>query len=218
VGVDFPADFMTPALAGRKASYEVEIVQVKERHLPDVNEAFAKALEAESLEALRAGVKHDLENEVKFQRERSAKDQIVRELLARVKCELPESIVNTETRSAVYNIVQEQTKRGASRESIEAQKDQIFGFAAASAKERVKASFLLGRIAEAENIRVEQSELSQRVMIMAAQYQMPVQKLVKQLDERNGFGEIQEQILTAKVLNFLVENAKVEEFVPEKKA
>ena len=218
VGVDFPADFMTPALAGQKGSYDVEIVQVKERHLPEVNEEFAKTLEAASLQALRDGVKSDLENEVKFQRERSGKDQVVRELLSRVKCELPESIVTSETRSAVYNIVQEQTQRGASREAIESQKDQIFSFAAASAKDRVKASFLLGRIAEKENIKVEQQEISQRVLMMAAQYQMPVQKLVKQLDERNGFGEIHEQVLTAKVLNFLVANAKVEEFTPEKKA
>ncbi|MBI3875158.1 MAG: trigger factor, partial [Verrucomicrobia bacterium] len=216
--VDFPADFMAQPLAGKKGSYEVEIVQVKERHLPEVNDEFAKSFGGENLEKLRAGVKADLENEVKFQRERSAKDQVVRELLARVKCDLPESIVTSETRSVVYNIVQEQTQRGATRESIESQKDQIFNFAAASAKDRVKAMFLLGRIAEKEGVKVEQQEVSQRVLTMAAQYQMPVQKLVKQLDERGGFSEIHEQILTAKVLNLLVEQAKVEEVQPEKKA
>ncbi len=218
VEVEFPADFMVPPLAGKKASYEVDVLQVKERHLPEVNDEFAKAFQAESLEKLRAGVKTDLENEVKFQRERSAKDQVVRELLARVKCDLPESIVSNETRSVVYNIVQEQTQRGATREAIESQKDQIFGFAAASAKDRVKASFLLGRIAEKEGIKVEQKEIADRVTLMAAQYQMPVQKLVRQLEERNGFGEIHEQILTAKVLNLLVAEAKTEEFVPERKA
>ncbi len=218
VAVDFPADFMAQPLAGKKGSYEVEIVQVKERHLPEVNDEFAKTFGGENLEKLRAGVKADLENEVKFQRERSAKDQVVRELLARVKCDLPESIVTSETRSVVYNIVQEQTQRGATRESIESQKDQIFNFAAASAKDRVKAMFLLGRIAEKEGVKVEQQEVSQRVLTMAAQYQMPVQKLVKQLDERGGFGEIHEQILTAKVLNLLVEQANVEEVQPEKKA
>lgn len=218
VAVDYPADFMVPLLAGKKGAYDVEILQVKERHLPEVNEEFAKSFGAESLEKLHAGVKADLENEVKFQRERSGRDQIVRELLARVKCDLPESVVNIETRSVVHNIVQEQTQRGASREAIESQKDQIFGFATASAKDRVKAGFLLGRIAEKEQIKVEQKEIADRVTLMAAQYQMPVQKLVKQLDERGGFGEIHEQILTAKVLSFLVESAKTEEFVPERKA
>lgn len=218
VGVDFPADFMAQPLAGKQGSYEVEIVQVKERHLPEVNEEFAKSFGAESLEKLREGVKADLENEVKFQRERSAKDQVVRELLARVKCDLPETVVNSETRSVVYNIVQEQTQRGATRESIESQKDQIFNFAAASAKDRVKAMFVLARIAEKEGVKVEQPEVTQRVLAMAAQYQMPVPKLVKQLDERGGFNEIHEQILTAKVLNLLVERAKVEEVPREQKA
>ncbi len=211
VTVDFPADFVAPALAGKKGVYAVEINQVKERHLPEVDEAFAKSFGAESLEKLREGVKTDLQNELNLKQSRAVRDQLVRELLNRVTCDLPESIVSAETRSVVYNIVQENQQRGVTKEVIEAQKQQIFSVASNSAKERVKAMFLLNRIAQKEGIKVEQQELAQRVHYMAQQYQMPVQKLVKQLEERNGFGEIQEQILSAKVLDFLQLNAQIED-------
>ena len=214
VTVDFPAEFVAPQLAGKKGSYDVEVVQVKERVLPDVNEEFAKSFGAESLDKLREGVRADLQNELNFKQGREARDQIVTQLLSGVKCDLPESVVLQETRSAVYNIVQQSQKRGATQETINAQKDQIFSVANNSAKERVKAMFLLGRIAEKEGIKSEQPEIIQRVHQMAQQYQLTVEKMVKQLQERGGFEEINEQIVTSKVLDFLVLNAKVEEVAP----
>ena len=57
----------------------------------------------------------------------------------------------------------------------------------------------------------EQQEILERVQAMAQQYQMPIQKLIKQLEERGGFGEIHEQIIVGKVLDFLQLQASVEE-------
>jgi trigger factor len=211
VNVDFPADFVAQPLSGKKGEYAVEVLQVKERVMPELNEEFAKSFGAESLDKLREGVKTDLQNELNFKQSRGVRDQLIRGLLDKVKCDLPETVVNNETRNVVYSIVQENQQRGISKETIEQQKDQIFSVANNSAKDRVKAMFILARIAEKENIKVEQPEVAQRVMAMAQQYQMTVQKLVKQLEERNGFGEIHEQILTAKVLDFLQLHAKIEE-------
>jgi trigger factor len=211
VTVDFPADFVSQPLAGKKGVYDVEIVQVKERSLPELNDEFAKSFGAPDLEKLREGVKTDLQNELNHKQGRAVRDQLVRELMGRVTCDLPESIVTNETRNVVYNIVHENQQRGVAKDIIEKQKDEIFSIASNSAKDRVKAMFVLSRIAEKEGIKVEQAEVSRRVLAMSQQYQMPVQKLVKQLEERNGFGEIQEQIMTAKVLDFLELHAKIEE-------
>ncbi|HKI69687.1 MAG TPA: trigger factor, partial [Verrucomicrobiae bacterium] len=66
VNVEFPADFVTKELAGKKGVYEVEVVEVKERILPAIDDAFAKSYGAENLEKLREGVRRDLENELKY--------------------------------------------------------------------------------------------------------------------------------------------------------
>jgi trigger factor len=217
VNVDFAADFVTPQLQGKKGVYEVEVVEVKEKVLPELNDELAKSYGAESLEKLREGVRTDLGNELKYKKESSVRGQVVQALLDNVKCELPESVVLQETRNVVYNIVGENQKRGVAKEVIDQQKNEIFNSANATAKDRVKASFLFQKIAEKESIKVEQNEILQRIQQLAANYQMPADKFVKELQKRNGVQEIVEQLQSEKVIDFLVQNAKIEEVEPERK-
>ena len=214
VTVDFPAQSVAPQLAGKQGVYEVEIVQVKEKSLPEVNDEFARSYGAEELAKLRAGVEADLQSELNHKLKRSVRDQLVRELLNRVKCELPESIVLSETRTVVYDIVRENQQRGVSKATIEQQKDQIFSVANNSAKDRIKAAFILGRIAEKEGIKADPKEIAQRILWLAQQYNISPEQMEKQLRERNGMGEIEEQIISAKVFDFLELQASVEDVLP----
>jgi len=211
VNVDFPADFVTKELAGKKGVFEVEIVEVKEKVLPPVDDAFAKKYDAENLDKLRAGVRRDLENELKYSQEKAVRGQIVRGLLDRVNFDLPEVAVAHETRNVVYDIVRENSKRGVTRDLIEKQKDEIYSAATRSAKERVKLAFLIQHIAEKENIRVSQEEVLQHAQALAAMYQIPPEKFLKDLQKRNGVTELYDQIAHEKVLAFLEQNAKIEE-------
>lgn len=211
VNVDFPADFVTPQLQGKKGVYEVEVVEVKEKILPALDEAFAKSFGAENMEKLREGVRRDLENELNYSQNKSVRDQVIRALLNRVNFDLPESAVQQETRNVVYDLVRENQKRGISRDLIEQQKDQIYSAAAQNAKERVKVQFLLHKIAEKESLKISNEEITHRIGTLASVYQIPVEKFVKDLQKRNGFGEIYEQLLTEKAVNFLQENAKIED-------
>jgi trigger factor len=210
VNVDFPADFVTKQLAGKKGVFEVEVVEVKEKVLPPVDDELAKKFGAENLEKLRAGVRVDLENELKYSQVKAVRGQIIDALLAGANFELPETAVAHETRNVVYNIVQENSKRGVPRELIEKQKEEIYTAAARSAKERVKLAFLVQHIAEQEKIQVTQEEVLQRIQSLAAAYQIPPDKFVKDLQKRNGINELYDQIAHEKVFNFLEINAKIE--------
>ena len=211
VNVDFPADFVTRELAGLKGVYQVEVVEVKEKHLPAIDDAFAKSFGAEDLAKLRAGVRVDLENELKYSQEKAVRGQLIGSLLNRVNFDLPEVVVARETRNVVYSIVQENTKRGVGRELIEQQKEGIYTAAARSAKDRVKLSFLVQRIAAKENLQITQEEVIHRIQALAQSYQIPVEKFIKDLQKRNGVNEIYEQIAHEKVLQFLELNAQIEE-------
>ena len=82
--VDFPADFVTPQVAGKKGSYEVEVVEVKEKALPALDDALAKTYGAENIEKLQGGVRKDLENELKFKQDRTLRNELIGALLNRV--------------------------------------------------------------------------------------------------------------------------------------
>ena len=214
VTVTFPTDFVTPQLAGKPGAFEVEVVQVKEKTLPELNDELAKSYGAENVERLREGVRKDLDNELKYKTKRTTRDQLMRELLNRVNFDLPESVVLNETRHVVYDLVRENQQRGMSREAIDQQKDQIFSFATHSAKERVKAAFVLGRIADQEGLKADQKEVTQRILVLAEQYQIKPDQLIKQLQERNGLAEIEEQIVTSKVMDLLEQHARFEDVLP----
>ena len=175
-----------------------------------LDDALAKAYDAENLDKLLTGVRRDLENELKYKQTKDTRGQIIRALLERVNFELPETAVAQQTRNVVYNIVNENAKRGVSRDLIEKEKDSIYAAAAGSAKEQVKLSFLIQRIAEKEDLKVAQEEILKRVQSMAAMYQMPPDKFLKDLQKRNGLVEIYDQLAHEKVMEFLENNAKIE--------
>jgi trigger factor len=210
VNVDFPADFVTKELAGKKGAFEVEIVEVKEKVLPPVDDELAKKYEAASLEKLREGVRRDLENELKYSQAKAVRGQIIDALLGGANFDLPETAVAHETRNVVYNIVQENSKRGVPRDLIEKQKEEIYTAAARSAKDRVKLAFLVQHIAESEGIKVSQEEVLRRVQSLAAAYQIPPDQFIKDLQKRNGVNELYDQIAHEKVLEFLEINARIE--------
>jgi trigger factor len=214
VTVDFPAGFLIPELVGKKGVYEVELTEVKEKILPAVDDAFAKSFGAETLEKLRQGVRRDLENELNLKVHKAARNQILRSLLDRVHFDLPETAVAQETRNVVYDIVQENAKRGVGRETIEQQKEQIYSAATHGAKERVKVAFLLQRIAEKEDIKVSQEEIGRRIAHLAGMYGIEPQKFAKDLQKRNGLIEIYDQVMNEKVLDLLEQQAKIEEVAP----
>lgn len=214
VNIDFAADFVTKELAGKKGVFAVEVVEVKERTLPAMDDAFAKTYGAEDLAKLRAGVRADLQNELNSKQTRDLRNQVAKGLLDQVACELPESLVAQETRNIVYQIVQENQGRGITKEAIDQQKDQIYGAANLGAKERVKASFVFQRVAEKEGIKVSREEINQRIYALSQSYQMAPDKFVKELEKRDGVSELYGQLLNEKVIDFLQQHSKIEDVAP----
>ena len=215
VTVTIPNDFIYEELVGKEARYEIEIVQVKEKSLPELDDKFAKGFGAESMDKLREGVENDLKNELEYSLKKSVRNQCVDKLLDAVNCDLPETIVNEATRLGVHNIVQQNHQRGVGKEVIDENKDRIYANAKADAEVRVKANYILSKIAEKEGIKVTDQELSRQVAAMATQQKVKPQKLAQHLKDNGTIYQVQEEILNAKVIDLLEEKAKVTEIDPK---
>ena len=143
----------------------------------------------------------------------------MRALLGRVNFELPETAVAQETRNVVYDLVRENAQRGVSREVIEKQKEQIYSAATHNAKERVKVA-----VPAAEDRRegrhqgVAGGDRAAACSYLAAMYQIPPEKFLKDLQKRNGLIEIYDQIMNEKVIDFLEKNAKYEDVAADASA
>lgn len=214
IPLTLPADFVHKELAGKNVVYEVTVTGVKQKVLPEADEAFAKSFGADSMAVLLQGVRNDLQRELDMRQKKAVRDQLLKTLMGQVEFDLPESIVASETRSVVYNIVNENQQRGVPKEFIEGKKDEIYQNAAVSARERVKGAFILNRIAAEEKLSVSDREITQRVLLLAQQNNTTPEKMVKAIQERNAAGEIRQDILMGKVLEFLEINATIEDVAP----
>ena len=212
--VDFPADFPQKPLAGRKATYFVEVTAIKEKKLPELNEEFAKKVGAENLDKLREDLRKHMQAERDRQVDADLRNQIIGFLLGKAEFELPESLVTQETRSIIYDVVREQTMQGATKEQLEEKKDEIYGFATRNAKDRLRSSFILDAIAEAEQIKVEPAEVEARLAELAKRARVTVEKLKAELAEREAESEIEEQVRVRKTLDLLLAHAKIESVLP----
>ena len=56
---------------------------------------------------------------------------------------------------------------------------------------------------------MRREELMGRIAVLAERYEMGFDKMLKELQKRNAIDQISEEILTAKVLDFLASNASV---------
>ena len=183
---------------------------IKERVLPALDDAFADTvIKGKTLAELRATAKDELSTQKAASVEADKRAQVMKGLLSGVECELPENLVRNETQRILQDIVKDNQARGVTDEVLKENQQQIVGAASQNARERLKGTFVLLRIAEKESIKATREELLGRVASLAQKYEMTFEKMLKELEKRGGLDQINEEIITGKVLDFLVANASV---------
>ncbi len=208
--VEVPADFPVEGMPGQKVEYEVALKAIKNKVLPELDDAFAEGVvKGKTLADLRTMARDELERQKKTDGEGEKRNQVMRHLLSQVECELPTNLVRQETQRILSEIVRENQTRGVAEEVLKENEKEIVGSAAQNARERIKGTFVLTRIAEQEGIKVTREELFGRIATMAQRYEMTFEKMLKELEKRNAIDQIQEEIVTGKVLDFLLANANV---------
>jgi trigger factor len=211
VTLTFPAEFApVPALAGKQAVYAIEVQEVRERALPPLDEAFFKANQVESLDALKAQVKQSLTMRKDFENRSGQRRQITDALVAQANFSVPDSLVASERDGVLRQFIEENMRRGVPQEEFEKNKKELFDSASKAAVGRVKVQLMLAKIAEQEKITVDEKDINNWLMREAMRSGQKPDKLVKELGkDREQFRAIQQQILFDKALDFLVSKATV---------
>ena len=120
-----------------------------------------------------------------------------------------------QSRLWMWALVKEGMEAGMSEEQVKERKGGLFEEAEVRAKNSLKTNFLLTEIAETEALKVENSDVLQRVTMMAKQAKKPVKGYMKELQKSGQLGNIRQNMLFSKAIDFLVEHATVTEGEPE---
>lgn len=210
--LEVPATFPLSDIQGKSLEYSVTLHGINTRKLPPLDDDLAAKIEpGTTLASLREKIRTRQQESADYQFDVAKRNAAVRRLLDQFTCELPETTVAAETGTILKDIVAESQARGLSDEDIKSQTGQIIETASQSAKERVRANFLLLRIAKNEQITETEPEIYEAVMEMSQRHQVPLKKLVKDLSRSGGIGRLREQIRITKALDFVVSNASVTE-------
>jgi len=204
-------DFPVKELAGKQANYNVTVSEIKQKVLPVLDDAFAaKLIPGRTLADLRQVIEHDLVHEKKHERDRAKEGQVVKYLHEQIQFELPPPLLKSETRRVLADLVQRNRERGVPDEMLKEKEKELVETAAGLAAHRLKTNFILHRIAERENIQVSRDDINARLREEAARYNVPVDKMRKELQGHDGLDGFAEQILLGKTLDFLKANVSVE--------
>jgi len=211
VGITFPAEFAAvPALAGKTVSYAIELQEVRERVLPEMDEAFFKANQADDLAGLQGQVRANLKMRKEYENRAAQRRQVTDALVAQANFPVPDSLVASERDGVLRQFIEENMRRGIPQEQFEQNKKELYDSATKAAISRIKVQLMLAKIAEAEKLAVEEKDFNNWIMREAMRSSQKPDKIAKDLGkDRDQLRAIQQQLLFDKALDFLVSKATV---------
>jgi trigger factor len=203
--VKYPEDSNDQRLAGKTFDYTVKVLALKRKNLPELNDAFAKELgEFASVDELRKRIHENMEAEKRHTAEHESKDKLVAELVKRNDFEVPEAMIDRQIDLRLERGLRALAAQGMRAEDMKkmdlnrlraGQRDQ--------ALQEVKASLLLDKIADLEEIKVGDEEIDHEIEALATQTKQTSEAVRARLTRDGALDRIRNRIRNEKTLNLL---------------
>lgn len=212
VEVTFPEEYHAAELAGKAATFKVTVKEVKGKELPELNDDFAKEVDAEveGIDALRVKLKEVTAEEKKQLAAQTLRDTLVEAAAENATIDIPEAMIASETDRMLQEFGQRLEQQGMnldlyyqfSGQDEEALRSQM----TEDANNRVKVSLTLEAIAKQENIEASEEDINAELEKMSAQFNMTIEDIKRALGSTDVLAN---DLRFAKTVEFLVDNAKI---------
>jgi trigger factor len=206
--LQFPEDYQGKDVAGKEADFMVTLNKVEAQHLPEVNEALAKALGIAdgTVEALRADIKRNLEREVKFRVLARNKASVMDAVAKNAELDLPAALVKGETERMIENARADLKKRGIKDADKAPIPEELFK---PQAERRVRLGLVVAELVRANNLQAKPDQLQAHIEEMAQSYEKPAEVVRWYLSDRNRMAEVEGVVIENNVTDFVLSKAKV---------
>jgi len=182
---------------GEMAQIEVTVISVKERELPEADDDFAQiASQFDTIGELRSDVREQLLKQKSFGQGAQARDKLLAALLEKVEIPVPDSLVETEVNRHLEN---------EGRVDDDAHRAEV----TESSTTTFRTQIFLDALAEKEEVKVSQDELTQYLIQGAAQYNMEPGEFIKVLDQNGQIPGMVGEVARSKALSVALSKAKV---------
>ena len=211
--VEYPADYNSEGLAGKKMEYVAEVTAVRHKELRELDDEWAKSLggDFDSVDTLKTKVREDLEARAKAESDRHLRDDVIRKLLDTHKFEVPQSLIDQQTNHRLEGVAREMMSRGIDPRKQELNWEGAREELMEQAEGDVRVSMLLEKIAEVENITVSDEEVEAEIQAYATASRQPIEQVRAALTKNGAERSIAHRLRNSKALDLLMENASITE-------
>ncbi|ODU00364.1 MAG: trigger factor [Planctomycetes bacterium SCN 63-9] len=202
-----------PSIRGETIKVRFKVNDLKLAELPEATPAFLNSLGFENIEELREGLKSALERRNQNQQRQAIRRQVLDALLAKTPFDLPKDLVSRQEKDTIRRLVMELRQEGLSDNEIRAREAQIRANAHQATLRSLQEFFLLAKIAEAEKIAVEDSDLEDEIESIAERTGESVRRVRSRVEKEGLSDSLTVQILERKVLDRVLEKVQIEDVV-----
>jgi trigger factor len=208
--VHYPPDYAITELAGTDGSYTVTLKGIKRRKVPELDDEFAKDLGSfETLDALRARVRQDLEHEARHAADLEIRGELMKQLATRVPFEVPASLVERELDRRIEEFAQRLVEQRINpneagidwRAFRESQRDP--------AREAVAAALVIDEVRRREQLDATEDEVEQEVVRYAERMGRTPAAVRADLEKERGLSRVRGGLRREKAIDFLMARARI---------
>jgi len=203
-----PNNFSVKDFAGKKARFKVKMKKVTEIKLPKADDQFARDLNYKNISELKEAIRESLEKEFLQKEELRLEGEIIEELIKDLEIEIPQVLIEEEKKEILKGLEQQLSNIGLTLdrylEQIKKNREELEKGLEEEAKKKIKIALVLDKIAQKEDIQVDEKEVEEEIKKIIEQT-MPDKKE----EVRRGL-ENEEQ---KRYIKNVLKNKKVMEFL-----
>ena len=213
VVVTFPADYHVAELAGKPATFKVEIKNVRERIMPELNEEFvSNSTEFETVEDFKASIKDMLLKQAEQHADIELDNDILDKIIDDTNVTVPDVLAEDETKRQLQNMEAQMRYQGIDLEAyakyIGKTVDELKAEVKVQATRNVKARLVLEKLIKTENLDVTEKDIDNKLEEMAKNVGKTVEEYKKQVND-NMVNQIANDLLMKKIVDFLHANNEI---------
>ena len=198
--VKWPDDFPDETQRSKTKAVRVKLVDVKRKHLPDLDDAFAREVgDFDSIDALNKTVREDLDRHADRDADAEVRQRLVDDIISANPFDIPRSWVDqmVEAYIEAYQVPEEERER-------------FRGEFRAVAERQVRRDLVIETIAEKENLKATESDIDVRVAEVAGKNNTDPGKVYASLQKAGRIRELERSITEDKVFGWLMDKNIVE--------
>ncbi len=209
---ELAADAPNVALRGQKVTAILEVLEVKRLQMPELTEDLLADLgDFESEADLRDAIKETLERRLEYEQRRRTRQQVASQLTVAADWELPPGLLERQGRRELQRAVLELQRSGFGDDEIRAHENELRQNSRAATARALKEHFILERIAEDQEIEVEEGDYDEEIRLIAAQSNESPRRVRARLEKSGSMDVLRTQIVERKVIDLILKEARFKE-------